>query len=122
MPDHEPPIDTRSVFREPRYMRFWFARICSTISFQMAAVAVLSYLMTKNAIGAVSTHDLDLVKQPAIATGCQPVHFRESFITEGAETRMVFDYLMRPGVAPTTNVPFLLKAVGLPCSRETSYL
>jgi DNA mismatch repair ATPase MutS len=89
---------------------------------QMAAVAVLSYLMTKNAIGAVSTHDLDLVKQPAIATGCQPVHFRESFITEGAETRMVFDYLMRPGVAPTTNVPFLLKAVGLPCSRETSYL
>ena len=27
---------------------------------------------------------------------------------------MVFDYLMRPGVAPTTNVPFLLKAVGLP--------
>jgi hypothetical protein len=29
---------------------------------------------------------------------------------------MVFDYLMRPGVAPTTNVPFLLKAVGLPCA------
>jgi MFS family permease len=40
MPDHEPRIDTRSVFREPRYVRFWFARICSTISFQMAAVAV----------------------------------------------------------------------------------
>ncbi len=40
MPDHEPRIDTRSVFHEPRYVRFWFARICSTISFQMAAVAV----------------------------------------------------------------------------------
>lgn len=40
MPDHQPRIDTRSVFREPRYVRFWFARICSTISFQMAAVAV----------------------------------------------------------------------------------
>src|ERR1700677_209669 len=40
IPDHEPRIDTQSVFREPRYMRFWFARICSTISFQMAAVAV----------------------------------------------------------------------------------
>jgi hypothetical protein len=87
---------------------------------QMAAAAVLSYLMTKNAIGAVSTHDLDLVKHPSIASGCQPVYFRESFITEGqgtgagTETRMVFDYLMREGVAPTTNVPFLLKAVGLP--------
>src|SRR5271156_1587233 len=40
MPDPDPRIDTRSVFREPRYVRFWFARICSTISFQMAAVAV----------------------------------------------------------------------------------
>jgi ABC-type multidrug transport system fused ATPase/permease subunit len=81
---------------------------------QMAAAAVLSYLMTKNAIGAVSTHDLDLVTHPSIAAGCQAVYFRESFVTDGPETRMVFDYLMRPGVAPTTNVPFLLKAVGLP--------
>jgi MFS family permease len=29
-----------SVFREPAYARFWFARICSTLSFQMSAVAV----------------------------------------------------------------------------------
>jgi ABC-type multidrug transport system fused ATPase/permease subunit len=81
---------------------------------QMAAAAVLGYLMTKNAIGAVSTHDLDLVTHPSIAAGCRAVYFRESFVNEGPETRMVFDYLMRPGVAPTTNVPFLLKAVGLP--------
>jgi DNA mismatch repair ATPase MutS len=86
---------------------------------QMAAAAVLNYLLGKNAIGAVSTHDLDLVKHPAIADGCQPVYFRESFTTEGTETRMVFDYLMRPGVAPTTNVPFLLKAVGLPFAADT---
>jgi len=81
---------------------------------QMAAAAVLSYLMTKNAIGAVSTHDLDLVTHPSIDAGCRAVYFRESFVTDGPEIRMVFDYLMRPGVAPTTNVPFLLKAVGLP--------
>jgi ABC-type multidrug transport system fused ATPase/permease subunit len=88
---------------------------------QMAAAAVLSYLMSKNAIGAVSTHDLDLVKHPSIAAGCQPVYFRESFVTEGTETRMVFDYLMLPGVAPTTNVPFLLKAVGLPCPTDAAH-
>ena len=73
---------------------------------------------------APSTHDLDLVKHPAIAAGCQPVYFRESFVTDtnqsGTETAMVFDYLMRPGVAPTTNVPFLLKAVGLPCPSEAT--
>jgi MFS family permease len=28
------------VFLEPSYLRFWLARICSTVSFQMAAVAV----------------------------------------------------------------------------------
>jgi hypothetical protein len=33
---------------------------------------------------------------------------------------MVFDYLMRPGIAPTTNVPFLLKAVGLPFAPAAS--
>jgi MFS family permease len=30
----------RSVFQEPSYARFWLARICSTVSFQMAGVAV----------------------------------------------------------------------------------
>jgi MFS family permease len=30
----------QSVFREPSYARFWLARICSTVSFQMTAVAV----------------------------------------------------------------------------------
>lgn len=86
---------------------------------QMAAAAVLSYLMTKHAIGAVSTHDLDLATHPAIIAGCRPVYFRESFVTDGPQTRMVFDYLMRPGIAPTTNVPFLLKAVGLPVAPAT---
>jgi MFS family permease len=40
LPERQQPIDTESVFREPAYVRFWFARICSTISFQVAAVAV----------------------------------------------------------------------------------
>jgi MFS family permease len=40
MPEPEQPIDARSVFREPAYVRFWSARICSTISFQVTAVAV----------------------------------------------------------------------------------
>ena len=84
---------------------------------QIAAVGILSHLVTRNAIGAVSTHDLDLVVQPSIAAACRPVHFRESFDgpdANGAEVEMVFDYLMRPGIAPMTNVRFLLKAVGLP--------
>jgi MFS family permease len=40
LPEREQPNGTGSVFREPAYVRFWFARICSTISFQVVAVAV----------------------------------------------------------------------------------
>ena len=29
-----------SVFKEPAYARFWLARICSTLSFQMVGVAI----------------------------------------------------------------------------------
>ncbi len=38
--ESEQPKDPESVFREPAYTRFWFARICSTVSFQISAVAV----------------------------------------------------------------------------------
>jgi MFS family permease len=34
------PTDNRSVFHERAYARFWLARICSTVSFQVTAVAV----------------------------------------------------------------------------------
>ena len=40
MSDQEEPAGGQSVFREPSYARFWLARICSTVSFQMAGVAV----------------------------------------------------------------------------------
>ena len=40
MGDGPGPLNLSSVFREPSYARFWCARICSTISFQMVGVAV----------------------------------------------------------------------------------
>jgi len=40
MEDRTQTFATRSVFREPSYVRFWIVRICSTVSFQMTAVAV----------------------------------------------------------------------------------
>ena len=83
MPDHEPRIDTRSVFREPRYVRFWFARICSTISFQMAAVAVgwQVYALTHStfALGMVGTGAV-FAHGPAHAgggTGGRPVQSQD---------------------------------------------
>jgi hypothetical protein len=40
MSDQEEAGLAQSVLREPSYARFWLARICSTVSFQMAGVAV----------------------------------------------------------------------------------
>jgi MFS family permease len=40
MPDSPQPAGFRYVLREPSYARFWLARIASTVSFQMAGVAV----------------------------------------------------------------------------------
>jgi MFS family permease len=40
MSHQDEPDAGQSVFREKSYARFWLARICSTVSFQMAGVAV----------------------------------------------------------------------------------
>ena len=40
MSDQEEAGLAHSVLREPSFARFWLARICSTVSFQMAGVAV----------------------------------------------------------------------------------
>src|SRR5580704_5163898 len=40
MPDGSSNTKTLGVFLEPSYARFWSARICSTVSFQIVGVAV----------------------------------------------------------------------------------
>jgi len=39
MKEQAQAVATGSVFREPAYLRFWIVRICSTVSFQITAVA-----------------------------------------------------------------------------------
>ncbi|MFZ5862851.1 MAG: MutS family DNA mismatch repair protein [Nitrospirota bacterium] len=67
-----------------------------------------------NAIGLVSTHDLELVKladeHPRITTQ----HFRETVDERG----LVFDYHLRPGPCPTTNALKIMAREGLPVPKE----
>lgn len=79
----------------------------------IAVVQVLAHLIAENALGAISTHDLDLATSEAIARHCKPVHFREQLHGESAAKAMTFDYVMREGVATTTNALKLLELVGL---------
>jgi len=85
----------------------------NSVERHLAVARVLSHLVTQGAIGAVSTHDLALVQSPDLVDCCRAVHFRETLHGAGSGRQMTFDYLLRPGVATTTNALKLLEMVGL---------
>lgn len=76
----------------------------------IAVAKVASQLTESGAMGAISTHDLELASNPELTASCQSVHFKESFTADG---QMTFDYRMRAGVATTTNALKLLELVGI---------
>jgi hypothetical protein len=67
-------------------------------------------LSESNAVGLVATHDLELVKLADEIDGVVNFHFRE----EISDTRMIFDYRLRPGPCPTTNALTIMRLEGLP--------
>jgi hypothetical protein len=79
----------------------------------IAVVRVLHHLLRHGAIGAVSTHDLELAGSEPLAEACCAVHFRETLHDQDADQPMTFDYRLRPGIATTTNALKLLEIVGL---------
>ncbi|CAA9559400.1 MAG: MutS-related protein, family 1 [uncultured Thermomicrobiales bacterium] len=80
---------------------------------RIAARRIVGRLVASGAIGAVTTHDLDLAEHPALARAAVPVHFREHVVQGPAGAEMRFDHLMRDGVATSTNALRLMEAIGL---------
>ncbi len=81
---------------------------------RVAVQRVIGRLVALGAIGAVTTHDLEILAEGELAGEARPIHFRETVRPRpegGAE--MTFDYVARPGLATTTNALRLLEAVGL---------
>ncbi|MEM9293622.1 MAG: hypothetical protein AAGD01_18220 [Acidobacteriota bacterium] len=85
-----------------------------------AVETVVHHLLECGAIGAVTTHDLQLAESPLLQEAMVPVHFREEIHSpdaqeggDGKEEVMTFDYQLRPGLATTTNALALLRLVGL---------
>jgi ABC-type multidrug transport system fused ATPase/permease subunit len=72
--------------------------------------AYIRSLAGRNGIGAISTHDLELVRLADDLPQIINVHFREDVI----DGQMVFDYLLRPGPSPTTNALKIMALEGLP--------
>jgi hypothetical protein len=85
----------------------------NTAERQVAVREVLAHLLERPAIGAISTHDLELARAEPLAAAVDPVHFRETVHPEGHEPPMTFDYRLRPGIATSTNALKLVRLVGL---------
>jgi hypothetical protein len=80
---------------------------------QIAVEHVLDKLVECGCIVFTSTHDLEMAGNESIQRIAQVVHFREHFEMIDGQQVMRFDYIMRPGVTPTTNALKLLEMVGL---------
>jgi len=89
----------------------------NTAERQVAARAILAHLAAQRAIGAVATHDLTLVDDPATARLARLVHFRETIADDGS---MTFDYRLHPGLATSTNALRLMELVGIAVPRAGS--
>jgi len=76
----------------------------------IGAEAVIRGLVEKGAIGFVTTHDLALAKvADALSPRAGNAHF-EDRLEDG---KMIFDYMLRPGVVQRSNALALMRAVGL---------
>ena len=67
-------------------------------------------MVGRNCVGAISTHDLELVKLADVVPQVKNYHFREEVI-DGC---LVFDYILRSGPCPTTNALKIMQMEGLP--------
>jgi ABC-type multidrug transport system fused ATPase/permease subunit len=72
-------------------------------------------LVGRNCLGAISTHDLELVKLADTVSQVKNYHFREEVI----DGQMVFDYHLRPGPCPTTNALKIMQMEGLPVESSS---
>jgi hypothetical protein len=75
-----------------------------------AVQAVARHLLEAGAIGAMTTHDLNVASEEPLRSTAQLVHFSE-VIDEHGEMR--FDYTLRPGIATSRNAIRLMKLIGI---------
>jgi DNA mismatch repair ATPase MutS len=85
---------------------------------QIAVRRVIGHLLAHGAIGAISTHDLELANEPPLDSAARRVHFRETITEQATGRGMTFDYRLREGIATTTNALALLDLVGLTHEEE----
>lgn len=80
---------------------------------QVAVRRVVGHLLEVGAIGAISTHDLELADAEPLLSARHAVYFQETVGEKTESPAMSFDYKLRPGIATSTNALKLVRLVGL---------
>ena len=78
--------------------------------------AYIQALVAGSGLGAIATHDLELVQLANETDKIQNVHFRDDVV----DGRMVFDYRLHSGPCPTTNALKIMQLAGLPIDPDAS--
>jgi hypothetical protein len=76
----------------------------------IAVRAVARHLLDAGAIGAMTTHDLNLAGEEPLKSSAVLVHFTESVDEQG---QMHFDYRLREGLATSRNALRLMQMIGI---------
>ncbi len=74
-----------------------------------SSTEIIKYIMDRNAIALIATHDLELTE---VAKDKYECYYFSELVDE--EEGLKFDYLMKKGVSPTRNAIKLLKFIGYP--------
>ncbi|MCK5649792.1 MAG: hypothetical protein KAJ42_00375 [Gemmatimonadetes bacterium] len=85
----------------------------NTVERQAGARRILRSLLGHGAMVMVTTHDLALADAEDLAACCMSVHFDGSVERVESGVRLSFDYVLRPGLATSTNAIALMDSLGL---------
>lgn len=80
----------------------------------IAVQAVARRLLDAGAIGAMTTHDLNLANEEPLKSHARLVHFTETMNPDGS---MSFDYKLREGLATSRNALRLMQLIGIELPR-----
>lgn len=86
----------------------------NNIERRIGSKSYIKSLVGKNAIGIVSTHDIELVELEKLSDKIVNYHFKEDIKND----KMNFDYKLRTGPCPTTNALKIMRLEGLPVENE----
>lgn len=73
------------------------------------AEVLINQLSTKNCLGLVSTHDLELTALEEVNPKVLNYHFREYY----EDNKLKFDYTLRKGYSTTQNALYLMRMIGI---------